>query len=109
MSGYPLQGIVAEKMEFAGFKVTEEWGYIDNDTREHRSLDLFASRGLESNAAAKVIPRLDLLIECKRTIHPYVFSKRFLKSLRRPIRLPTKVPTVKITRSVKRPWAFRPV
>ena len=39
-SGYPLQGVVAEKLQVAGFRVVEEWGFIDADTKEHRSIDI---------------------------------------------------------------------
>ena len=28
MSGYPLQGVVAERLQLAGFEVVEEWGFI---------------------------------------------------------------------------------
>lgn len=73
-SGYPLQGVVAEKLIAAGFNIVEEWGFIDKDTEEHRSLDILASKLLTSPDDA-VIPRLVLLIECKRSVHPYVFFK----------------------------------
>jgi len=76
ISGYPLQGMVA-KMLGNQFDVTEEWGYIDAETKEHRSLDLFAGRALtaaESGPSA-VHPRIALMIECKRSRHPYVFFR----------------------------------
>lgn len=77
ISGYPLQGIVAEKLQLAGFNITEEWGFIDNDTHEHRSLDLLAFRVLtDIGSGSRVIPHLNLLIECKRTGHPYVFFRK---------------------------------
>jgi hypothetical protein len=71
-SGYPLQGVVADKLKSA-FGVTEEWGYIDRDTHEHRSLDVFAFKRLLTDG--DVQPSLVLLIECKRSIHPYVFFR----------------------------------
>src|SRR5687768_10945920 len=74
-SGYPLQGIVAEKLIDAGFEVAEEWGFIDRDTNEHRSLDISASRKWGDNKDP-VVPSLSLLIECKRSTHPYVFFKK---------------------------------
>jgi hypothetical protein len=74
-SGYPLQGVVAEKLIAARFDVTEEWGFLDKDTDEHRSLDLLAFTRLAEDKDP-VVPRLALLIECKRSIHPYVFFKR---------------------------------
>jgi hypothetical protein len=77
MSGYPLQAVVAEKLMDAGFKVVEEWGFIDKDTKEQRSLDILAFKKLR-NDKDTVIPSLTLLIECKRTIHPFVFFKKGL-------------------------------
>jgi hypothetical protein len=74
-SGYPLQGVVAEKLTAAGFDVVEEWGFIDKDTNEHRSLDILALPVLADDKNP-VLPGLALLIECKRSIHPYVFFKR---------------------------------
>jgi hypothetical protein len=73
-SGYPLQGVVASKLQ-QNFAVTEEWSYIDRDTKEHRSLDVFAYRSLSVDREASVQPSLILLIECKRTSHPYIFFK----------------------------------
>jgi hypothetical protein len=69
-SGYPLQGVVADKLK-STFGVTEEWGYIDRDTQEHRSLDVFAFRKLATDG--EVQPCVVLLVECKRSRHPYVF------------------------------------
>ena len=93
ISGYPLQGLVA-KMLRDQFSVTEEWGYIDRETKEHRSLDLFAGRRLsptESNQTA-VHPHLALLIECKRSRHPYVFfrsvASRHIPSFPRVVGMP---------------------
>lgn len=71
-SGYPLQGVVASKLQ-AEFGVTEEWGYIDRDTQELRSLDVFAFKKFGDEGDLQ--PHLVLLIECKRSIHPYVFFK----------------------------------
>lgn len=66
---------MAEKLIAAGFNIAEEWGFIDSDTQEHRSLDILASK-LLTNSDAEVLPRLVLLIECKRSVHPFVFFKR---------------------------------
>lgn len=68
-SGYPLQGVVADTLK-ASFNVTEEWGYIDRDTKEHRSLDIFAFKKLSDDNSVQ--PNVALLVECKRSIHPYV-------------------------------------
>ena len=68
-SGYPLQVAVAEKLQGA-FGVTEEWGYVDRDTGKHRTLDVFAFKILPGGA---VQPYFVLLVECKRSVHPYIF------------------------------------
>ncbi|MGA9393662.1 MAG: hypothetical protein WBV69_24735 [Candidatus Sulfotelmatobacter sp.] len=74
-SGYPLQGVVAYGLK-GSFRVAEEWGYIDRDTKEHRSLDIFASK--MTPAEGTVQPGLALLVECKRSINPYVFFRNVI-------------------------------
>lgn len=74
LSGYPLQGIVARMLE-AQCHVIEEWGYIDRDTKEHRALDLYAHHSGKLGVAEAINPRLTLLIECKRSAHPYIFFR----------------------------------
>lgn len=71
-SGYPLQMRVAGQLS-ESFTVTEEWGFADKDTREHRALDVFAIRGFTDEPAPRIGPILILLIECKRSKHPYIF------------------------------------
>ncbi len=70
-SGYPLQSVVAGKLT-GDFGVTEEWGYIDRDSGEHRSLDVFAFK-LLGDRRGPVQPAMALLIECKKSKHPYAF------------------------------------
>lgn len=74
-SGYPLQGIITDKLK-GGFGVTEEWGYIDRDTKEHRSLDIFAYKRLSTSGEVQL--SVAMLIECKRSINPYVFFKNVI-------------------------------
>lgn len=73
-SGYPLQTVVAQAL-LPRFQVTEEWGYSDRDTQEHRSLDLFASYTITKPAGSQLRPTLALLIECKRSALPYLFFR----------------------------------
>jgi hypothetical protein len=75
-SGYPLQTVVASELQ-KSFSVTEEWGYQDRTTQEHRTLDIFAYRKLpeENRAGLLIAPALVLLVECKRSQNPYVFFK----------------------------------
>jgi hypothetical protein len=72
LSGYPLQAIVASKLKDK-YSVTEEWGYIYSDTKEHRCLDLFAYHSFTEDGLGSVKPSVVLLIECKRSRHPYIF------------------------------------
>ena len=44
-SGYPLQSVVAAQLKGV-FAVTEEWGFPDRTTDEHRTLDVFAYKKL---------------------------------------------------------------
>jgi hypothetical protein len=76
LSGYPLQGIVAEKLLTQGFHVAEEWGYADRDKELNRPLDLYASLSFPPEVAGKLDASLSLLIECKKSVHPYVFFSK---------------------------------
>lgn len=71
-SGYPLQGITAYKLQ-QDFRVREEWAYVERDSKDHRRLDVFAYKSLTPHEDAKISPRLAVLVECKRSVHPYVF------------------------------------
>jgi hypothetical protein len=79
-SGYPLQGIVARKL-MDSFTVTEEWDYADDDTGAHRNLDLLAVHNLARHED-RPIGAVNLLVECKRSRHPFVF---FQKATYRPV------------------------
>ncbi len=72
ISGYLLQRVVAEQL-LDDFHVTEEWGYNDRETKEHRALDVFAFYMIEESQALRV--SVALLIECKRAELPYVFFR----------------------------------
>lgn len=70
MSGYPLQRVIAEQL-LGEFDVTEEWGYVDRETAEHRALDIFASKRIRESAHFWF--DLALLVECKKSDLPFVF------------------------------------
>lgn len=74
-SGYPLQGIVAARL-LRDFNIIEEWGFIDDVTQDHRSLDVYAFRPLGHGEEAQLQPGLRLLVECKRSRHPFVFFQQ---------------------------------
>jgi len=75
-SGYPLQSVVAAELQKT-FAVTEEWGFPDRTTHEHRTLDIFAFKKLpeENRGGLLVAPSVALLIECKQSALPYVFFR----------------------------------
>jgi hypothetical protein len=89
-SGYPLQSVVAAELQ-GGFVVTEEWGYPDRATQEHRTLDIFAYRELigESRGGLDINPSLALLVECKQSRLPYVFFKSVTQDGRATVDFPT--------------------
>ena len=78
-SGYPLQNVVASELT-ERFDVTEEWGYVDRASGDHRSLDLHAYRGLAPAKSTYFDPALTLLVECKRSELPYVFFEAAIPS-----------------------------
>lgn len=84
-SGYPLQTAVAHILQEKGFEVTEEWGYIDRTTSDHRSLDVFATLRLPHE---RLEPSFTLLVECKRSDLPYLF---FVSAVSR---VPDEFPTL---------------
>src|SRR6059036_3566743 len=85
-SGYPLQLRVARDLS-TSFSVLEEWGYIDRDTKEPRSLDIYAHRSLLVVAQSAFQSDLVLLVECKRSDLPFVFFEAAVQS--RPSDFPT--------------------
>jgi hypothetical protein len=76
-SGYPLQTIVASRLRPKFDYLQEEWSYVDGDTGQLRTMDMFARKRVDfnrsSNENPKVHTSLCLLIECKRSESPYVF------------------------------------
>lgn len=74
-SGYPLQGVVAAGL-LPYFKIVEEWGFVDDETKEHRSLDIYGYRVLSEQAEAGIHAGMMLLVECKRSRHPFIFFRQ---------------------------------
>ncbi|HEX3529700.1 MAG TPA: hypothetical protein VH988_21795 [Thermoanaerobaculia bacterium] len=70
-SGYPLQRVVAEEL-LRDFNVSEEWGYLDRESREHRALDVFGFRRLNDDTAGLWLSTA-VLVECKRSGLTFVF------------------------------------
>jgi hypothetical protein len=79
-SGYPLQTVVGDllRAKFSAtkgmFQVEEEWSYVDRDTKDLRTIDLLAELRLHDwDPQPRVRPHLNLLIECKQSLLPYIF------------------------------------
>ena len=73
-SGYPLQTQVASLLK-KNFMLHEEWCYLDEDTKNLRTIDILAEKNLYdlNNNSSRVRPRLTLAIECKQSELPYIF------------------------------------
>lgn len=72
-SGYPLQTVIANFLR-DDFHVQDEWGYIDKDSKELRTIDILAGKRLfDFSEHPRVRPSINLLIECKQSDLPYVF------------------------------------
>jgi hypothetical protein len=102
-SGFPLQGFVAHLIK-SKYGVTEEWSYVDRDSEGLRSLDVFAYRKL--SGVGNIHPFAVLLIECKSSIHPYVF---FQNAVERSFPFPTicGTPLVQIRQKAGRDGTFQ--
>src|SRR4051812_30415188 len=75
-SGYPLQQVVGRKLSELGFSVRHEWGFNDYNVQKLRSADLMANMRLydfKKVSKLRVRPQLDLLVECKKSVDPYLF------------------------------------
>jgi hypothetical protein len=73
-SGYPLQTVVANILR-SDFHVQDEWSYVDRNSKQLRTIDIFAQKYLYDITAEQphVRPFLNLIIECKQSSLPYVF------------------------------------
>jgi len=81
-SGYPLQVRVAAELD-PQFSIVEEWGYIDRETKEPRSLDVHGYLSIVHDPASQFHPELVLLIECKRSDLPFVFFQSAVPTIPR--------------------------
>jgi hypothetical protein len=84
-SGYPLQDSVTNKLlrSFNDIEryptVLEEWAYLDIESSQVRSIDVFAELPLSKRGqllSVKVRPYMNLLAECKQSDMPYIFFLR---------------------------------
>lgn len=80
LSGYPLQLRVAAKLRSLGLVTNDEWTYVDRTTGATRAMDMAASKLLVKASSdpfsqLRVRPRVQLLVECKRSEMPYIFFR----------------------------------
>jgi hypothetical protein len=73
-SGYPLQTIVASQLRET-FSIQEEWSYVDRDSGDLRTVDVFAERPLYAleGEHPRVRPHIAIVAECKRSDLPFLF------------------------------------
>ncbi len=100
-SGYPLQLTIAQFLQ-ENFGVSEEWDYLDPDTRQTRTIDIHAEKyvcDLDTISRVRVRPSARLLIECKQSELPYVFflSSRTMNPIFFPLIVGTYDELVSIT------------
>jgi hypothetical protein len=77
-SGYPLQSRIASLLRDRVDVVEEEWGFVDRDTHELRTLDIRTDTWLftsNDQINVRVRPHLTMLIECKRSELPWLFFR----------------------------------
>lgn len=81
-SGYPLQTLVAQDLRRDFFHVQEEWSFIDRDSDNLRTMDVFGLKYFSEFSSSlrarhpeqgQLDSGLALFIECKRSELPYVF------------------------------------
>ncbi|MFF1305288.1 hypothetical protein [Streptomyces sp. NPDC058307] len=88
-SGYPFQATTAASLRgrlaehFHDVNIQEEWEYMDSETQQARSVDIFADIGVLNfehrvykSPAMPLFCRLNLVIECKQSENPYIFFLR---------------------------------
>jgi hypothetical protein len=73
-SGYPVQTEVAIALLDRGLDVWEEWSYPDRDSEKLRAIDVVGLKQLGADTDP-VVARLAILVECKRSVSPYVFFR----------------------------------
>ncbi len=86
-SGYVFQAEVADcvRKKFPANRhplIQEEWSYIDSDSHDVRSLDIYAevsllpSKESDTSGQKEIYPVLNVLVECKQSDLPYVLFLR---------------------------------
>ena len=80
-SGYPLQAAVTNALHMAmdtyrrGLLIQEEWAYVDKESSQVRSIDIFAELRF-GDIRRRITSYINLLVECKQSELPYVFFLR---------------------------------
>jgi hypothetical protein len=84
-SGYPFQATVANVLRDSFDQsenyvtIQEEWAFLDSETSQVRSIDVFAEMRLGKHRSGRLLrvrPYLNILVECKQSEMPYIFFLR---------------------------------
>lgn len=84
-SGYPFQATVANVLRDSFDQsenyvtIQEEWAFLDSETNQVRSIDVFAEMRLGKHPGPRLLrarPYLNMLVECKQSEMPYIFFLR---------------------------------
>ena len=67
---------IASKLEALGFHVFTNWAFQDQDEGKSRELDVRAIKRVAHNEEIGLSAFVELLVECKNSINPFVFITR---------------------------------
>lgn len=87
-TGFPLEIKVTSILETCGWVVHNQEGYLDPDDNKWRTIDIAARKWLDlPKSSAYDRLHVSLVIECKKSVRPWVFYVREKKGMRtfRPI------------------------
>ena len=75
-SGYLMEQEVASKLETLGLHVFTNWAFEDPDEGKSREMDVRAIKRVAHNEETGLSAFVELLVECKNSINPFVFIRR---------------------------------
>ena len=75
-SGYLMEQVVATQLETFGFHVWTNWAFEDSDEGKSREIDIRAIKRVAHNEEKHLSAFVEILVECKNSLNPYVFIER---------------------------------
>ena len=75
-SGYLMEQEVATQLEKLGFTVWTNWAFEDSDEGKSREMDIRAIKRVAHNEEKHLSVFVEILVECKNSVNPYVFIGR---------------------------------